>query len=73
MAGADRITSNPVSANITDYRAIVANQTSNGLDRRFGAGQLDIFTSYEMLLAGEQQSLEDLFIELTLTEESNVK
>lgn len=59
MAGADRATQNPTGANITDYRQGAINQTQNGLDTRFGAGQLNINTSYEMLITGEQNSLED--------------
>ena len=63
MAGADRATHNthPVDAlgDITDYRIDPADRTANGLDRRFGAGQLSIYDSYRILLAGEQDSLED--------------
>ena len=64
MAGADRNTlgnTNPVvePVDITDYRVIAGDQTSNGLDRRFGAGQLNIYNSYHILDAGEQNSEED--------------
>ena len=59
MAGADRTTLNPTAANISDYRQGAANQTHNGLDTRFGAGQLNIHTSYEILTSGEQNSFED--------------
>lgn len=59
MAGAERITSNTTSNDITDYRANVANQTSNGLDIRYGAGQLNIQNSYNIIIAGEQNSDED--------------
>ncbi|MBI3546137.1 MAG: VPLPA-CTERM sorting domain-containing protein [Gammaproteobacteria bacterium] len=59
MAGADRQTNNTSSANIVDYRLDPANQTANGLDKRFGAGQINIFNSYHMLAAGEQNSAED--------------
>jgi hypothetical protein len=59
MAGADRWTSNTTSADITDYRVDPADQTVNGLDRRYGAGQLNIYNSYRILAAGEQNSLED--------------
>ncbi|MDP6414897.1 MAG: hypothetical protein QGG54_07720 [Gammaproteobacteria bacterium] len=59
MTGADRATSNSTSADITDYRVDVADQTVNGLDRRFGAGQLNIYNSYHAIAAGEQNSLED--------------
>lgn len=54
MAGAARRTSNSQSlGDITDYRVALINQTANGLDRRYGAGQLDISKSYEILAAGE--------------------
>ena len=55
MTGADRATSNSTSAD----RADVADQTVNGLDRRFGAGQLNIYNSYHAIAAGEQNSIED--------------
>lgn len=59
MAGADRFTANTSStANIADYRA-AGHQTANGLDDRFGAGQLNILHSYEIIAGGEQNSLED--------------
>jgi hypothetical protein len=47
MAGADRSNSG--------YSA----QTANGLDERYGAGQLNIYNSYHIIAAGEQNSLED--------------
>jgi hypothetical protein len=59
MAGADRVTSNSSSADITDYRADPANQTVNGLDKRFGAGQINIYNSFHIVAAGEQNSDED--------------
>ena len=60
MAGADRATANTYTTdNITDYRADPANQSANGLDKRYGAGQLNVFNSYTMLQAGEQDSQED--------------
>lgn len=56
MAGADRQTSNTsTSANITDYRS-AGHQTANGLDDRFGAGQVNIDNSYHILAGGEQHS-----------------
>ena len=61
MAGADRETSgttNTGNADITDYRAD-GKQTTNGLDTRFGAGQLNIYNSYHILDGGEQDSTED--------------
>ena len=60
MAGADRATvGNTNAVDITDYRVAVANQTMNGLDKRFGAGQVNIYNSYHLLAAGEQDSAED--------------
>jgi len=59
LAGADRATDNTsTSANIVDYRSS-GHQTSNGLDDRFGAGQLNILHSYQIIAAGEQNSLQD--------------
>lgn len=59
MAGADRITYNSGPTNIVDYRENTIDQTSNGLDRRFGAGQLNVYDSYHMVAAGEQNSAQD--------------
>lgn len=59
MAGADRVTDNSsTSANISDYRGS-GHTTANGLDDRFGAGQLNILHSYQIIAGGEQDSLED--------------
>lgn len=58
MAGADRETSNTsTSANITDYGS-AGHQTANGLDDRFGAGQVNILNSYHVLAGGEQHSFQ---------------
>jgi len=59
MAGAERQTHNSSSADITDYRANPVDRTVNGLDRRFGAGQLNIYNSYQIIAAGEQNSNQD--------------
>jgi len=64
MAGADRITNNstPIDGrmvDITDYRAKADHQAANGLDRRYGAGQVNIEHSYQILAGGEQNSSED--------------
>ena len=59
MAGAERATSNTTAADITDYRVDIANQSDNGLDSRFGAGQLNVFNSYHIVAAGEQNSIDD--------------
>ncbi|OQW79625.1 MAG: hypothetical protein BVN35_01995 [Proteobacteria bacterium ST_bin11] len=59
LAGADRETQNTsIADNIVDYRG-GGHQTVNGLDDRYGAGQLNILHSYEIIAAGEQDSLED--------------
>ncbi len=59
MAGADRVTNNRSgTGNIIDYRS-PGHQTSNGLDDRFGAGQVNVLHSYQIIAAGEQNSLED--------------
>ncbi len=59
MAGAARRTSNSAGVDIADYRVSVSDQTSNGLDRRYGAGQLDLRQSYQLLSAGESASQQD--------------
>lgn len=60
LAGADRVTDNSLlKANISDYRQPLKNQTHNGLDFRYGAGQLNIFNSYQIIAAGEQNNFED--------------
>ena len=59
MAGADRVTHNGAAkGDITDYRSI-GHQASNGLDERFGAGQVNVLHSYQIIAAGEQNSVED--------------
>ncbi len=59
MAGAERQTNNSSSADISDYRVNPIDRTVNGLDRRFGAGQLNIYNSYQIIAAGEQNSDQD--------------
>ena len=59
MAGADRSTHNTNNGEITDYRYDISNRTENGLDNRYGAGQLNIYNSYHIIAYGEQNSLED--------------
>lgn len=44
---------------ITDYRKDPKHRTANGLDSRYGAGQVDIYNSHQILAAGEQDSRED--------------
>ena len=59
MAGADRITHNSTSIDLLNYRVSSADRPSNGLDRRYGAGQLNVGNSYWILAGGEQGSTED--------------
>lgn len=61
MAGASRFTINSgaTGADIVDYRQDVSQQTDNGLDWRYGAGQLNIQHSYQILSSGEQASKQD--------------
>jgi len=63
MAGADRATNNTHPAedpiDIVGYRVDPVDRTDNGLDRRYGAGQLNIYNSYHMIVGGEQDSDED--------------
>ena len=59
MAGADRQTANTsTDANITDYRS-PGHETANGLDSRYGAGQVNIYNSYRILAGGEQRSFQN--------------
>lgn len=59
MAGAERKTENTSGyGDITDYRS-AGHETNNGLDNRYGAGQVDIYNSYHIIKGGEQNSLED--------------
>ena len=60
MAGASRLTINSVAnGDIDDYRQDNALQTDNGLDWRYGAGQLNVQHSYQILSATEQASQQD--------------
>jgi hypothetical protein len=59
MAGARRFARNTTGHDILDYRFNEDHQTQNGLDRRYGAGQLDVYSSYFIIAGGEQNSLED--------------
>jgi hypothetical protein len=43
----------------TDQISDYTQDSANGLDLRFGAGQLDIYNSYRVIAAGEQNSTED--------------
>ncbi len=59
LAGARRAVANSDGSAISDYRAAPEHFTANGLDRRYGAGQVDIETSHALVAAGPQSSLED--------------
>jgi hypothetical protein len=59
MAGAERVKDNGSFADINDYRVDPAERSANGLDKRFGAGQLNVYHSYHIIAAGEQNSRED--------------
>ncbi len=55
MAGADRVTRNTAAGNLDHFTGT----TANGLDPRYGAGQLNVLQSYTLLAAGEKASTED--------------
>jgi hypothetical protein len=60
MAGADRETENSSpNGDIVDYGMLPEQWSDNGLDRRYGAGQVNIYKSFHIIAAGEQNSLED--------------
>lgn len=56
MAGASR----SVAADMTPgYREDATVRTDNGLDTRFGAGQLNLYNSYNIIAGGQTDSIED--------------
>ncbi|MGO8762808.1 MAG: hypothetical protein ACLP2P_08175 [Desulfobaccales bacterium] len=57
MAGADRTSPN-LTNSVTPNGYTV--NTANGLNNIYGAGQLNIYNSYNIIAAGEQNSREDL-------------
>jgi hypothetical protein len=59
MAGAVRVTCNTTDPQIMDYRFAESNRSSNGLDKRYGSGQLNVYHSYHIIATGEQNSAED--------------
>jgi autotransporter-associated beta strand protein len=59
LAGASRMVFNSDGSAITNYRGEAAQQMVNGLDSRFGAGQVNIYNSYHIIAGGEQNSLQD--------------
>ena len=59
LAGADRRTGSLFGWQIRNYRGRGAYRTDNGLDSRYGAGQVNIYNSYHILAAGEADSAQD--------------
>ena len=62
MAGANRVAAGDGTlgiSGISDYRATAANQATNGLDYRWGAGMVNAANSYKIIDAGETDSKED--------------
>lgn len=55
MAGADRSADNPRGPDLVTYNI----DTSNNLDLDYGAGQLNVFNSYNILATGEHDSDQD--------------
>jgi autotransporter-associated beta strand protein len=58
LAGADRLVFNSDRTTILDYRD-PSYQTANGMDTRFGAGQLNVYNSYGIIAGGEQNALQE--------------
>ena len=65
MTGADRtiFADAPLSAEsspeVTGFRLNESDRTKNGLDRRYGAGHLNVYNSYGVIIGGETNSAED--------------
>jgi autotransporter-associated beta strand protein len=60
LAGASRLAFNSTDGSaLVDYRADVSRQANNGLDKRFGAGQLNVHNSFSIVMEGEQNSRAD--------------
>jgi len=57
MAGASR--ADVTASDNAGFNDIYTVSTSNGLDARYGAGELDMVNSYEIITAGEQDSREE--------------
>ena len=51
MAGAERETNNSQDSDIQDYGGL---PSLNGLDYRYGAGQLNVLNSYQILTGAKQ-------------------
>ena len=62
LAGASRLAFNSTDGSaLVDYREEPSRQSNNGLDKRFGAGQVNVYNSVSMLMQGEQNSRADGF------------
>lgn len=59
MAGAMKETTNASAPDLDGWRARETDRAPNGMDRRYGAGQANVFRSHAILTAGEQNSRED--------------
>jgi autotransporter-associated beta strand protein len=60
LAGASRLAFNSADGSaLVDYRGDANRQSNNGLDKRFGAGQVNVHNSVSILLQGEQNSRAD--------------
>lgn len=59
FSAADRVTRNISDVDILGYRQAKEHRADNGMDIRYGAGQLDIHAACRILTAGEQNSRED--------------
>lgn len=59
LAGASRLAFNSDGSSLDDYRAEASRQANNGLDKRFGAGQLNVHNSFSIAIEGEQNSQAD--------------
>ena len=55
MAGADRVTNNQSTSDQVGNYGDPTYATSNGLDTRYGAGQVDVYDSYHIIAAGQQR------------------
>lgn len=60
MSGADRFTQNTNTGDIWDYRASTDSCTANGLDRRYGAGQLNVYNASRLLLLVNRTALKTM-------------
>ncbi|MEX2140066.1 MAG: autotransporter-associated beta strand repeat-containing protein [Pirellulales bacterium] len=60
LAGASRLAFNSTDGSaLVDYRGDASRQSNNGLDKRFGAGQLNVHNSFSIVMEGEQNSRAD--------------